>query len=65
MDYGEWFYKPEWDLTSAEICKQSGYLASDICPDKYSMMIPKRGLETDACPYHHLIHLDEKHIRFW
>ncbi len=59
-----WFEKPEWGLISARICKQSGYLASDICDETLEIQIPKKGLNTGVCPYHKIIKMDqEKHFR--
>ncbi|MBN2683248.1 MAG: penicillin-binding protein 1C [Bacteroidales bacterium] len=53
-----WFDVPYDDLVYAEICKHSGYLASDICEDTDSIWIPANGINFPKCPYHKLIHLD-------
>ena len=63
-DAEHWFAKPEFDMTEAEICKESGYLASVNCEHPVSELIPKNGNRTDVCPYHKLIHLDKtEHFR--
>lgn len=53
----EWFEMPANDLVEAEICKNSGYLALDICP-KEKKWVTKNYSKMKACPYHHIIHLD-------
>jgi penicillin-binding protein 1C len=40
------------------VCRQSGYRAMDICPDKDTMWVQNAGLNTAPCMYHKLIHLD-------
>ena len=52
-----WFTKPINELTSIEICEESGHLASSICPHKKEIEIPVRGLKTTSCPYHQLMHV--------
>lgn len=53
-----WFQAPLNDLESAEVCKQSGYLAQDDCP-KMKQLITKVGKKTAICPYHKWVHLDK------
>ncbi len=55
-----WFDKPYDDMQKVTICKQSGHLASEICNDTITTWIQKSGIRTHPCPYHRLIHLDEK-----
>lgn len=59
LPQSEWFQKPYWNLVDAEVCVKSGYLASDICDSTKIIQIPKNSLNTQSCPFHHLIHLDE------
>ncbi len=54
-----WFEQPENDLISIEVCKQSGYKASKICPDKIIEKVTLKGTETQLCPYHEQAFLDE------
>jgi len=56
----EWFSKPFDEMQEVEICSQSGHRASTICPETELNFIQISGLKTKACPYHILIHLDEK-----
>jgi len=53
-----WFKIPNQDMTKIIVCKQSGYKASDVCPDKIVESIPKNSTKTSLCPYHKMIHLD-------
>lgn len=53
-----WFPKPEDDLEPARVCPQSGHLASPACPAADTLLIPVKGNETIACPYHKTIHLN-------
>lgn len=53
-----WFNTPFSKLRKVEVCRQSGYRASDICPDKDSIFVPVNGLRSGICPYHQLVHLD-------
>jgi penicillin-binding protein 1C len=53
-----WFTTPYDKLRKVEVCRQSGFRASDLCPDKDSIWVPANGLRSGICPYHQLIHLD-------
>lgn len=53
-----WFEKPFDDMRSIAICRQSGHRASTFCSETDSLLIPVKGLETIACPYHQLVHLN-------
>lgn len=55
----QWFPEPFEDLETVTVCKQSGHRASEVCDETIEMSVPRRGLQTDACPYHKLVHLDE------
>lgn len=59
LPYERWFERPEWDLQPAEICRQSGFLASPLCPDAREELLPEKALNTPACPYHKRVHLDQ------
>lgn len=60
LPYKNWFQKPDWDLTKATVCKQSGYLASEICKDTRGISISKNGLKTVTCPFHQIVKLDKE-----
>ncbi len=54
---GRWFEPPFDDMVQVPVCQKSGYRASTICPAD-SIWIPRAGLKSPPCPFHHLIHLD-------
>lgn len=60
LPYKNWFQKPDWDLTKATVCKQSGYLASEICKETRGISISKNGLKTVTCPFHQIVKLDKE-----
>lgn len=53
-----WFPKPHDDMVVVAACPQTGYRASDICPDKVFEQVPSAGKYSKLCPYHHIVHLD-------
>lgn len=55
---GIWFPPPSSALDSLVVCRYSGYRTYSVCELSDTILVPKRGAETSACPYHHLIHLD-------
>ncbi len=52
-----WFEEPLDDMVELEVCKQSGFRASPICPAD-SLRVPRTGVNGATCAYHQLIHLD-------
>lgn len=52
-----WFEAPLNDLTALSICKQSGLLASPICP-KDTIPLSATAQRGAMCSYHRLVHLD-------
>lgn len=54
---GEWFAEPHGDLEAAVVCRQSGCLASHICPDRDTLMIPRAAAAGEVCPYHRIVNL--------
>jgi penicillin-binding protein 1C len=58
-----WFRQPLPDLHRAIVCRQSGHRIGQQCQETDTVLIQKNGLETEACPYHKIIHLtkDLKH----
>jgi len=54
-----WFNKPYDALTEITVCAESGYLASPNCPATTGTA-PLAGSRFKVCPYHRLVHLDEK-----
>jgi penicillin-binding protein 1C len=57
----EWFAKPYDELVEANVCTESGYLASDLCPIT-TTLIPIAGKRTLVCSYHKLVHLDKNNL---
>ncbi len=55
---GGWFAMPGSALDSLAVCRYSGYRVSSLCELVDTILVPKRGVETGACPFHHLVHLD-------
>jgi len=53
-----WFQTPYKDLDEVEVCRLSGYLATEECP-KIKQWVAKKGKSTAVCPYHKKIHLDK------
>ncbi|MCX2680617.1 penicillin-binding protein 1C [Galbibacter sp. EGI 63066] len=54
-----WFQTPFDALTQVEVCTDSGFLASPICPSK-KRSVPNSGSRFKVCPYHQLVHLDRQ-----
>ncbi|WP_037576598.1 penicillin-binding protein 1C [Sporocytophaga myxococcoides] len=53
-----WFDMPEKEMVKIEVCKKSGYQASEYCTDSYSISAPEAGTRTGTCPYHKQIFMD-------
>lgn len=53
-----WFSKPLDEFVTVEVCAESGFLATEICPKK-TIEIPKKQNYVNACAYHKMIHLDQ------
>jgi penicillin-binding protein 1C len=58
-----WFEQPEKEITSIDVCAESGMRASPFCPHIVQCDMPLSGLKTQACKYHQLIHLSSD--RLW
>ena len=57
------FFEEPAGLVPMNICRQSGYKASPICPDVDTLQIVDSGVRTAICPFHKLIHLDNNGYR--
>jgi penicillin-binding protein 1C len=55
-----WFKVPYDDLINVNVCSKSGHLAGRVCTETDSVWVPRAGIQTSVCPYHHLIHLDKE-----
>ncbi|MCC8173892.1 MAG: penicillin-binding protein 1C, partial [Odoribacter sp.] len=52
-------YEPIDEMKEVVICRQSGYMASQICPDTDTLNVYEVGAKTQNCPYHRLVNLDK------
>lgn len=52
-----WFEKPFDEFNDIEVCSESGYLATDICPPK-TISIPNKQNYVKSCSFHRTVHLD-------
>lgn len=55
----EWFPKPFDEMQEMAICRLSGYRAGAYCAPCDTLLLPVSGRQTDLCPYHHPVMLDE------
>ena len=51
-DSAEWFAEPVEGGVYMEVCKESGMLRSQDCPEWSSQMLPLKAGESAVCPYH-------------
>ncbi len=58
LDPQDWFKEPYDEFVSAEVCQESGYLASRHCVHVDTAYVLSSGLTSRSCPYHKMIHLD-------
>ncbi|MBL4656423.1 MAG: hypothetical protein JKX73_00360 [Flavobacteriales bacterium] len=55
----KWFDTPFEDLNNIEVCKRSGYSASENCIEKVPILGPMAGSKSSICGYHKRVHLDK------
>lgn len=60
LPISNWFEKPVSAMIQAKVCKQSGMLASPICPDVALTYLPRNGERSSVCRYHKLVHLNKE-----
>ena len=53
-----WFSRPTDEMTQIEVCHDSGFPASDLCPQRDTIWVPDVREQPDMCRYHRLVHLD-------
>ncbi len=53
-----WFARPTDGMTQVEVCHQSGFPASDLCPQRDTVWVPDVEEQPGMCRYHRLVHLD-------
>ncbi len=54
-----WFQEPLDEFTKIEVCSESGFLATDICPAK-TISIPNKQNYVKSCSFHQTVHLDPR-----
>lgn len=54
----QWFSRPQDGMTLIPVCTHSGYRAGPSCTETRNEWVPVSGLKSEACPYHHVINLD-------
>lgn len=57
LENSQWFDQPAPEMQSVEICRHSGHIASSLCADKETQLIPRSCIGSPACPYCRLVHL--------
>ncbi|MFS4492553.1 penicillin-binding protein 1C [Maribacter sp. 2308TA10-17] len=55
----DWFQKPFDEFVDIDVCAESGYLATDICPKKI-ISIPNKENYVKSCDYHQMVHLNNQ-----
>ncbi|NJK87918.1 MAG: hypothetical protein HC906_20100, partial [Bacteroidales bacterium] len=55
-----WFEKPEASMTMVELCKETGFLAGENCPEKYLAEAPRFMKPLRICPYHESFYLNRQ-----
>lgn len=58
FEAGSWFEEPQLAMSSATVCSESGFLATEVCPNKETIHVPEKAAGYKSCPYHQLVHLD-------
>ena len=53
-----WFSRPTDEMTQIEVCHESGFPASDLCPHRDTVWVADVAELPDMCRYHRLVHLD-------
>ena len=51
-----WFDIPYDELKRAAVCRQSGHLKNEMCPEWDSIWVLPSGMNTMPCPYHMIVH---------
>ena len=55
---GEWFEQPYDDMLKVEVCKKSGYRATELC-EKDTVWATKNSIKVKSCSFHQILHLDK------
>lgn len=55
-----WYAKPIYDMQTVRTCKQSGFLASDVCGEAIDEDVPLTSIKVLPCTYHRKVFVDRK-----
>ena len=55
-----WFKEPLNDFKTFEICKESGFKASNNCPHLQEIRLNEQAKDVEICSFHKLIHLNKE-----
>jgi penicillin-binding protein 1C len=58
LPQGDWFEEPQIHMTSVNVCAESGFLATNNCPNPETIHVPEKAEHAKACSFHKLVHLD-------
>ena len=58
LPHSGWFLPPYDEMTEAIICIKSGHQAGLYCDETYKQWIPKNGVRSPSCTYHHQVFLN-------
>lgn len=58
LPFSEWFPVPVDEMTTIEVCAESGYRPGEFCTERKQVMVPK-GNKIGVCPWHERIHLNK------
>lgn len=58
-----WFDEPFSEMVSMNICRESGYRATELCSRVDTLQVIKSGARTGNCPFHKAVHLDANGYR--
>ncbi len=59
LNDSEWFDTPYDEMQELLVCQESGYIATDLCIKKDTVLVPAVGSRSRVCPYHKQVHLDK------
>lgn len=59
LPQGGWFDPPYDEMVQIPVCPSSGFRASEHCNRADTTWVAEKGLRSDACPYHQVVHLGQ------
>ncbi len=57
VDGGGEIVRPPFGFKTVKVCRDSGYLATDLCPDE-DVLVPEESRFDRMCAFHQTVHLD-------